>query len=123
LERFGLPLTGAFTASLEDRPYTVQYVERRRFELHPEVGPNAVLLGLLGREVLAARQAPAPPPPPAATPKPMPLPPIYNGCAEDPSATQSPNYPGPPGNSWNNSSTDPGARYDDQGRLGSYWSD
>jgi len=55
LERFGLPLTGEFTAELEGRPFTVQYFERRRFELHPEIGPDAVLLGLLGREVLQMR--------------------------------------------------------------------
>ncbi len=57
LERFGLPLTGEFTAELEGRPLTVQYFERRRFELHPEIGPDTVLLGLLGREVLQARGA------------------------------------------------------------------
>ncbi|MGB9633682.1 MAG: thermonuclease family protein, partial [Chloroflexaceae bacterium] len=57
LERFGLPLTGEFTAELEGRPLTVQYFERRRFELHPEIGPDTVLLGLLGREVLQARSA------------------------------------------------------------------
>jgi hypothetical protein len=51
LERFGFPVTGEFVATLEGQPYTVQYFERRRFELHPEVGPNVVLLGLLGREV------------------------------------------------------------------------
>lgn len=51
LERFGLPVTGEFEMILEGRPYRVQYFERRRFELHPEIGPNTVLLGLLGREV------------------------------------------------------------------------
>lgn len=55
LERFGLPLTGAFNAELEGKTYTVQYFERRRFELHPELGPDTVLLGLLGREVLEGR--------------------------------------------------------------------
>lgn len=60
LERFGLPVTGEFTIELEGRPYTVQYFERRRFELHPEIGPNAVLLGLLGAEV-RANAAPAQP--------------------------------------------------------------
>ncbi|MGQ9926315.1 MAG: thermonuclease family protein [Chloroflexaceae bacterium] len=57
LERFGLPLTSEFTAELEGRPFTVQYFERRRFELHPELGPDTVLLGLLGREVWQARSA------------------------------------------------------------------
>jgi hypothetical protein len=60
LERFGLPVTGEFTAELEGQQYTVQYFERRRFELHPEIGPNAVLLGLLGSEV-RANAAPAQP--------------------------------------------------------------
>lgn len=71
LERFGFPVTGEFTAELEGKPYTVQYFERRRFELHPELGPNAVLLGLLGREVFAGGQRqlplPAPQPPPISS--------------------------------------------------------
>ena len=32
-------------------------------------------------------------------------------------------FPGPPGNIWSNSSSDPGALYDPQGRLVSYWPD
>jgi|GEM_PF-556083 len=32
-------------------------------------------------------------------------------------------FPGPPGNIWSNSSSDPGALYDSQGRLVSYWPD
>lgn len=88
LERFGFPVTGEFTAELEGRPYTVQYFERRRFELHPEIGPSTVLLGLLGREVFDARQGP----PPVAAP-PAPLPPSFNNCAEDPLADQAPHYP------------------------------
>ncbi|MEI7771953.1 MAG: DUF4352 domain-containing protein, partial [Chloroflexales bacterium] len=75
LERFGLPLTGAFATSLEGKPYAVQYFERRRFELHPEVGLNSVLLGLLGREVLTVRQTP-PAPTPTAVPTPTPGPAI-----------------------------------------------
>jgi len=51
LQRFGYPVTAQFTVTLEGQPYTVQYFERRRFELHPEIGPDAILLGLLGREV------------------------------------------------------------------------
>jgi hypothetical protein len=97
LERFGFPVTGEFTAELEGRPYTVQYFERRRFELHPEIGPNVVLLGLLGREVFNARQGgpqpvapPSPPPPPAA---PQPPPPSYNNCQADPNAGAAPNFP------------------------------
>ncbi|WP_129677772.1 DNA/RNA non-specific endonuclease, partial [Candidatus Chloroploca sp. Khr17] len=117
LERFGLPVTGAFTMELEGRPYTVQFFERRRFEAHPELGPSTVLLGLLGREVLEAQPgqpavppppppaapppaAPqpttAPPPPPAApqpTPAPAQLPPSFNNCADDPNAAAAPHAP------------------------------
>jgi len=87
----------------------VQYFERRRFERHPEIAPDAVLLGLLGREVLGARQGGAPQPqppapqptiPPAApTPAPQPSappaapPPSYNNCQADPNASAAPNYP------------------------------
>jgi hypothetical protein len=92
LERFGFPVTGEFVTELEGRPYTVQYFERRRFELHPEVGPNAVLLGLLGREVFTARQSqpPAPQPQPVA---PQPPPPSYNNCQADPNFGAAPNFP------------------------------
>ncbi len=99
LERFGFPVTGVSTAELEGRPYTVQYFERRRFELHPELGPNTVLLGLLGREVLNARQgqpqpiAPLPPPPSTQPPAPQPPPPSYNNCQADPNAGAAPNFP------------------------------
>ncbi len=79
LERFGFPITGEVTAELEGKLYTVQYFERRRFELHPELGSGAVLLGLLGREVLAGRQEqpqlPAPQPPAPQPPAPAPQPP------------------------------------------------
>jgi hypothetical protein len=99
LARFGFPVTPAFTTELEGKPFTVQYFERRRFELHPEIGPNAILLGLLGREVFTGRQglppapAPLPTPVPGATPAPQPPPPSYNNCAEDPNAANAPNYP------------------------------
>ncbi len=51
LALFGLPLTEAFmeTNSSGDAVLT-QWFERARFELHPKLGPNVVLLGLLGRE-------------------------------------------------------------------------
>lgn len=71
LERFGLPLTGAFEASIEGRRLTVQYFERRRFELHSN---DQVLLGLLGNEVLALQGTTSGSPPPAA-PAPAPIPP------------------------------------------------
>ena len=54
LERFGYPITPVFEEEIEGRTYSVQYFERRRFELHPEnTYPHDVLLGLLGREVYA----------------------------------------------------------------------
>ncbi|WP_238613520.1 CAP domain-containing protein [Candidatus Oscillochloris fontis] len=75
LERFGFPLTDPFQTELEGRMYTVQYFERRRFELHPEIGPNAVLLGLLGNEVLAFRNGGSQPTPvPTTPPYPNPAP-------------------------------------------------
>ncbi|MFV9507917.1 MAG: CAP domain-containing protein, partial [Oscillochloridaceae bacterium umkhey_bin13] len=52
LERFGFPITGAFATTIEGKPVTVQYFERRRFELHEA---NQVLLGLLGNEVRSAQ--------------------------------------------------------------------
>ena len=55
LPAFGYPLSEAFTAlNLEDgREYTVQYFERARFELHPDLpAPYRVLLGQLGRRYL-----------------------------------------------------------------------
>jgi hypothetical protein len=96
LERFGYPVTDEFTAELEGRPYTVQYFERRRFELHPELGPDVVLLGLLGREVLSARQVQPQPQPMAPAPQPpapQPPPPSYNNCQADPNAGAAPNFP------------------------------
>jgi len=95
LERFGFPVTGEFTAELEGKPYTVQYFERRRFELHPEIGPNVVLLGLLGREVLNVRQGqpPVTQPPAPQPPAPQPPAPSYNNCQADPNAGVAPNSP------------------------------
>jgi hypothetical protein len=92
LARFGFPVTGEIQAQLEGQAYTVQYFERRRFELHPELGPQTVLLGLLGREVYDARQGReqlAPPPTPAP---PLPAP-TYNECQAEPNPGAAPNYP------------------------------
>jgi hypothetical protein len=59
LERFGYPLTRVRDEPIEGRVYQVQYFERRRMELHPEnAAPFDLLLGLLGREVLAREGAP-----------------------------------------------------------------
>ncbi|MDZ7307204.1 MAG: hypothetical protein ONB49_09125, partial [candidate division KSB1 bacterium] len=46
LATFGYPISEEFW----EGGYVVQYFERARFELHPKLGPNVVLLGLLGRE-------------------------------------------------------------------------
>ncbi len=87
LALFGLPLTGAYRATLADgREYLIQWFERARFELHPDnAPPNNVLYGLLGREWLTGDPAtpaptpnqPAPVPPPAPQParEPTPAPP------------------------------------------------
>jgi hypothetical protein len=50
---FGYPIS----EPTEEGGYTVQYFERNRFEFHPENAgtPYEVLLGLLGRDVLAQR--------------------------------------------------------------------
>jgi hypothetical protein len=70
LALFGLPLTEAgVEIDSQGKSYLTQWFERARFELHPEVGPNTVLLGLLGRETSAGvtpQPAPAPAPPAAA---------------------------------------------------------
>ncbi|NNJ11578.1 hypothetical protein EKD04_014670 [Chloroflexales bacterium ZM16-3] len=47
LTRLGYPVTAEIQETIEGQIYTVQYFERRRFELHG----GQVLLGLLGREV------------------------------------------------------------------------
>lgn len=53
LALFGLPLSEPQTEIIEGKPYTVQWFERARFELHPEnAPPYNVLLGLLGNETL-----------------------------------------------------------------------
>jgi hypothetical protein len=70
LERFGFPITGEFTAVLDGKTMNIQWFERRRFEWHADINNGTVLLGLLGNEVLAARNggtpAPAAPAQPAA---------------------------------------------------------
>jgi len=53
VNRFGFPISNEFVTTIEGRPLTVQYFERRRFELHPG---NQVLLGLLGNEVQSIQQ-------------------------------------------------------------------
>ena len=55
LAQYGYPLSEVFTQRLEDgREYQVQYFERARFEVHPEIrGTNNILLGQFGRRILA----------------------------------------------------------------------
>ena len=55
LAQFGYPLTEEITETLDDgKPYTVQYFERARFELHPEnESPYDILLGQFGRRILS----------------------------------------------------------------------
>lgn len=68
LPQFGFPISAEFTETLDGKPYTVQYTERARFELHPEnTAPNNVLLGQFGRQILVSKPTPAgcgPLPPP-----------------------------------------------------------
>ncbi len=62
LAQFGYPISEPMVERLEDgQEYTVQYFERARFEWHPEIADPAaqVLLGQLGRRVLAAGLQPA----------------------------------------------------------------
>jgi hypothetical protein len=73
LALFGLPLTEARVETGSDgRQYLTQWFERARFELHPEIRPDAVLLGLLGRETAqgggGTPPAPTPAPPAPADP-------------------------------------------------------
>jgi plastocyanin len=51
LALFGYPISAPFTETIEGKPYTVQYFERARFELHPESADPEyrVLLGQFGR--------------------------------------------------------------------------
>ena len=54
LERFGYPITQPFYESIEADRYNIQYFERRRMELHPELPGSPILLGLLGNALLDA---------------------------------------------------------------------
>lgn len=57
---FGFPISEEFTevSKVDNKPYTVQYFERNRYEYHPEnAGTNfEVLLGLLGNDVTKGRK-------------------------------------------------------------------
>src|SRR5207302_5469670 len=55
---YGYPISEPFqeVSPTDGKPYTVQYFERNRFELHPELAEAyRVSLGLLGVDVLRAR--------------------------------------------------------------------
>ena len=56
---FGMPISNSFDEknTADGQTYTVQYLERERFEYHPEFAgtANEVLLGLLGKEVAVQR--------------------------------------------------------------------
>lgn len=70
LERFGYPITEPFFETVNGQwSGTVQYFERRRMELHPEMPHSSVMLGLLGNEVLALLEKPIIP---TTTPTPEP---------------------------------------------------
>jgi len=77
LALFGLPLSDPQTEVIEGKPYTVQWFERARFELHPENDPPYnVLLGLLGNEIRTGGvpSTPTPPTPTQPTPTLTPTP-------------------------------------------------
>jgi hypothetical protein len=53
---FGYPISARRAEKLEDgKTYTVQYFQKARLELHPEIAPDAVLRGNIGVELLALR--------------------------------------------------------------------
>lgn len=72
---FGLPISEPQSEVnvADGKSYETQWFERARFELHPEVGINVVLLGLLGNEIRAGNQV-TPTPSPIITPTPSPTP-------------------------------------------------
>jgi hypothetical protein len=86
LERFGYPITEPFFETVNNNwSGTVQYFERRRMELHPELPGSPILLGLLGNEVLAALAEPQPTatPEPGTTPTPEPDATPSAACVDD----------------------------------------
>jgi hypothetical protein len=85
LAQFGHPISPVFleTNPSNGRQYPTQYFERARFEFHVGFAntPQAVQLGLLGREQLQARSpnglpgsSPSPSPSPSGRPSPLPSP-------------------------------------------------
>lgn len=99
--RMGLPISEPFLEEIEGRQYTVQYYERRRVEVHPELPGSPLLMGLLGREVLALAQpdggpqvqpTPTPPVPVPPTAPPAAVPPV-NDCQSEPDPDTAANFP------------------------------
>lgn len=74
LDIFGYPISDELPEVLEDgRLHTVQYFERARMELHPDMpAGQQVMLGLLGSAI--AKSEPLREQPPAPEPTPVPLP-------------------------------------------------
>jgi hypothetical protein len=63
LSMYGYPISEPFVerSKSDGKDYTVQYFERNRFELHPELAgtPHEIQLGLLGSELLDLQGGPA----------------------------------------------------------------
>jgi hypothetical protein len=63
LPQQGYPISPVMgeVSDLDGKTYTVQYFERNRLELHPELAgtPREVMLGLLGVEYIAKQACPA----------------------------------------------------------------
>ncbi len=83
LALFGLPLTEArFETNSSGDTVLTQWFERARFELHINLGPNVVLLGLLGREAFGSQPRPQPTPPSALADPCADIPAPINGSVE-----------------------------------------
>lgn len=56
-EQFGAPISRPFTEQIDGKSYKVQYFERARLELHPEIGQSQyqVLPATLGRALFSQR--------------------------------------------------------------------
>jgi hypothetical protein len=80
LALFGMPVSEpTMEPSSDGKMYLTQWLERARFEYHPENAgtPYEVLLGLLGADLLRQQ---APPPPPPGLPG---IPPIQGACVQN----------------------------------------
>ncbi len=99
--RMGFPISEPLREEIEGQQYTVQYYERRRVEVHPELPGSPLLMGLLGRELLALAQPDGRPqvqPTPTPTvPVPPPAPPAdiptVNDCQSEPDPATAANFP------------------------------